>query len=78
MSDDDTTAYFDPKYIGDNVKVDFKFAILPKKCYSSGRTIWWEKAYRQTFTRFGPGGIHYDYRWYDQKEFVVRTLKGLE
>ena len=52
------------------------FAFLPKTCAISGKNIWLEYAYRRTAMWTGPGLPLFEDRWYDQKEYIIATLRG--
>lgn len=53
-----------------------RLCIWPKKCYITGKNLWWKKAYVQSADWFGPGGIRTEHRWYEQKTFIVARLQG--
>lgn len=55
---------------------EFKFALLPKKCHITGKTLWLERAYKQTAMWTGPGDPLFEYRWYNKKEFLIAKILG--
>jgi hypothetical protein len=55
----------------------YKFAIFPKRCNISKKTIWLDYAYRGTRMITGPGEPVFEYRWLTKEEFVVARLKGI-
>jgi len=71
-SGEDTYDSFRTHCIGNQLK----FAILPKKCHITGRTLWLEYAYKQTAMWTGPGDAIFEHRWYDKTEFLVARIKG--
>lgn len=52
------------------------FTFVPHRCHFTNRILWLEKAYRQTSMLTGPGDTIFDYRWYDQKQFLLERIKG--
>lgn len=57
------------------IGTELKFVIY-RKCYISGKSILFKRAYRQTAMWTGPGTPVFDYRWYDKDEFLLAKLKG--
>ena len=75
MEDSEPQAYdpFKNRCIG----TEYKFALMPKKCYLTGKRLWLKKAYKQTAMWLGPGDAAFEYRWYDKDEFLVARIKGI-
>lgn len=57
------------------VGTQLKFTFLPKKCYITGRTLFFEYAYKQT-AMWTNNEIVFEYRYYDKNEFLIAKLKG--
>lgn len=58
------------------VGTELKFTLWPRRCHFTGRTLWFENAYKQTSMLTGPGDPIFEYRWYDQREFLIERIKG--
>ena len=58
------------------IGTQIKFVLWPKKCHITSRTIWLERAYKQTAMWTGPGDPAFEDRWYDKAEFIIQRLKG--
>jgi len=58
------------------IGTELKFTFVPRRCHVTGRTLWFERAYRQTAMITGPGEPVFEYRWYDKMEFLVERIKG--
>lgn len=59
------------------IGTELKFALTPKKCYITGKTLWLKNAYKQTAMYTGPGDPLFEYRWYDKTEFLLARIKGI-
>jgi hypothetical protein len=66
---------YDPFW--DRATWQYKFAIFPKRCNISKKTIWFKYAYKGTRMITGPGEPVFEYRWLTKEEFVVARLKGV-
>jgi len=66
---------YDPFW--DRASWQYKFAIFPKRCNISKKTIWFKYAYKGTRMITGPGEPIFEYRWLTKEEFVVARLKGV-
>lgn len=53
------------------------FALLPRKCYITGKLIWLTRAYRETYLWTGPGEHIVEHRWYNKHEFLIARLKNI-
>lgn len=58
------------------IGTEYKFALIPKTCYITGKRLWLKNAYKQTAMWTGPGDPAFEYRWYDKEEFLIARLKG--
>lgn len=52
------------------------WSFLPRKCYRSGKSIWFTKGYKLTARYVGPGDVIHEYRWFDKKEFMLGIISG--
>ena len=68
----DTYDSFNRNCIG----TQYKFVVLPKTCYLSGKILWLTYAYKQTAMWTGPGDPAFEERWYDKNEFLIARIKG--
>lgn len=59
------------------IGTELKFLLWPKKCYITGKWLWFKETYKQTAMWTGPGESIFEYRYYDRQEFLVNRLKGL-
>lgn len=50
--------------------------LLPKRCYISGKLLWFKKSVKLTAMYTGPGEPIFEYRWFDTKEYTLALLKG--
>jgi hypothetical protein len=66
---------YDPFW--DRAAWQYKFAIFPKQCSISKKTIWLKCGYKGTRMITGPGEPVFEYRWLTKEEFVVAGLKGV-
>lgn len=54
-----------------------KFSLWPRKCFYSGRSLWFKNAYRMTAMITGPGEPIFEDRWVDKKEYIFLKIKGV-
>ncbi len=52
------------------------WSFLPRRCYSSGKVIWFTTGYKLTAMYTGPGEPIYEYRWFDRKEYIICLITG--
>ena len=52
-----------------------KFALLPKKCDLTGKTIWFKIAYKGTAVWTGPGAPIQEDKWHGKLEHLVWQIK---
>lgn len=55
---------------------ELKFCLVPKKCFYSGKRLWFKLAYKGTAMICGPGDALFYYRWVERKEFLLQRIKG--
>jgi hypothetical protein len=65
---------YDPFW--DRASWQYKFAILPKRCEISKKTIWFKNAYKGTRMITGPGEPVFEYRWLTKEEYLLAAIKG--
>ena len=51
------------------------WSFLPRKCFYTKRLLWFKRAYIGTSILTGPGDPIFDYRWVDQKEYLILKIK---
>lgn len=61
----------------DGATIKLKWSLWPRKCYSTGKSIWMTLSYR-TRRYFRSGDIDFitEDRWYDKHEFLLLKLRG--
>lgn len=52
------------------------WAFWPRRCYSSGKFIWFTTGYRLTAMYTGPGLPELEYRWFDRHEYIMALITG--
>jgi hypothetical protein len=56
---------------------ELRWSFLPRKCFYTKRLLWFKRAYMGTSILTGPGDPIFDYRWVDQKEYLILKIKGV-
>ena len=56
--------------------VNYKLSILPRRCNSSKKNIWFKFAYRVRHSFHGWYDHHEEDRWYDKHEYIKLKLMG--
>jgi hypothetical protein len=56
---------------------ELRWSFLPRKCFYTKRLLWFNRAYMGTSILTGPGDPIFDYRWVDQKEYLILKIKGV-
>jgi hypothetical protein len=54
----------------------YTFAWLPHRCSTSGKLIWFKRAYLGIKMYTGPGTPVYEYTWLEKKYFLIEKIKG--
>lgn len=54
-----------------------KFSILPRRCYYTGKYLWFKLAYKGTSMLTGPGEPIFEYRWCERQEYLFLKIKGV-
>ena len=52
-----------------------KLSIWPRRCYLSGKSIWFKKSVRVTSMVTGPGDPVFQDYWCDPHEFLIYEMK---
>ncbi len=60
---------------GDN-STKYTLSLLPRKCRSSNKNIWFKFAYRVRHTYHEMHGNSNEDRWYDKHEYIKLRLQG--
>ena len=55
---------------------ELKFCFFPKRCYYTGKRLWFKKAYMGTALITGPGDVLFEHRWVEKKEYLLQKIKG--
>lgn len=53
-----------------------KISLLPRRCFLSGKKIWFKKCVVITSMITGPGDTIFDEYWCDSKEFFLNEFRG--
>ena len=48
-----------------------KISILPRRCYLTGKSLWFKRSIAVTCMITGPGDILFETYWCDPKEFLI-------
>lgn len=59
---------------GPLIKKEWSF--LPRRCYKTKKLLWFKPAYRASAIYTGPGSPVLEERWFDEKEFILMSLRG--
>jgi hypothetical protein len=51
-------------------------SLLPRKCFYSGRLLWFKYSYKVTAMWTGPGTPVFEDRWVDKNEYLLKKIKG--
>ena len=62
---------FNQRRIGQETKI----SLLPRRCYVSGKPIWFKRCVVVTCMITGPGDALFETYWCDSKEFLIYELK---
>lgn len=54
-----------------------KFCLLPKRCFYTGKYLWFTHAYLGTSMITGPGQPLFEYRWCERHEYLFLKIKGV-
>lgn len=57
-------------------EVEYKYSMLPRRCYKTGKKLWLNLAVRARRTWTGPGTPVTEDRWFDRTEFLIMKIKG--
>jgi len=59
----------------DRAKFEYRYCLLPRRCYVSRQWLWLETAMRGRAVWTGPGEPVVEDRWYNQHEAVIMMIK---
>jgi hypothetical protein len=54
-----------------------KYSLIPRKCYYTGKSIWFKLAYQGTAMITGPGEPVFETRWCDREQYLFLKIKGI-
>jgi hypothetical protein len=60
----------------DQADIDYKYCLLPRRCYKTRRQLWLREAVRARRTHTESGSTVVKDRWYDLTEFLIMRIKG--
>jgi hypothetical protein len=55
---------------------ELKFSLIPRRCFYTGKQLWFKMAYKGVGMITGPGEPVFEYRWCERKEYLFLKLKG--
>ena len=55
---------------------ELKYSLLPRRCYYTGKILWFKLAYQGTSMLTGPGDPIFEFRWCDRQEYLFLKIKG--
>ena len=53
-----------------------KFSLWPRRCFYTGKYLWFKFAYLGTSILTGPGEPILEYRWCERHEYLFLKIKG--
>jgi len=56
----------------------YQYCIWPRRCYNTGRWLWFTVAVRGSAIWHGPGEPLVEQRWYHRNEALIMIIKGIE
>lgn len=54
-----------------------KFSFFPRRCFYTGKYLWFKLAYRGTAMLTGPGDPIFEDRWCERHEYLFLKIKGI-
>ena len=51
-----------------------KFSLWPRRCFYTGKYLWFKLAYKGTAMITGPGDVLFEYRWHDKNAHIIWML----
>ena len=55
---------------------ELTFSLLPRRCYYTGKYLWFKYAYVGVSMLTGPGEPIFEYRWCERHEYLFLKIKG--
>ena len=62
----------------ERVKWEHKFALFPRRCAKTNKSIWLKKGYKGTVVITGPGDPIKSVQWVTEGSFLLLALKDRE
>lgn len=56
---------------------ELKFSVLPRRCFYTGKYLWFRYAYMGVSMLTGPGEPIFEYRWCERHEYLFLKIKGI-
>ncbi len=56
---------------------ELRISLLPRRCYYTGKYLWFKSAYVGTSMLTGPGEPIFEHRWCEKKEYLFLKIKGV-
>ncbi len=56
---------------------ELEFSFFPRRCFYTGKYLWFKLAYRGTSMLTGPGEPIFEHRWCERKEYLFLKIKGI-
>lgn len=73
----DNLIWFDDDFNRRCLGWQLKYSIWPRRCYYTGRLLWFKLAYQGTSVLTGPGESIFEYRWCEKHEYLFLKIKGI-
>lgn len=54
-----------------------EFSFLPRRCFYTGKYLWFKKAYLGVGMICGPGEPVYEFRWCEKDNYLLLKIKGI-
>lgn len=55
---------------------ELKLSLWPRRCFYTGKFLWFKYAYLGVSMLTGPGDTIFEYRWCEKKEYLFLKIKG--
>ena len=54
-----------------------RFSLWPRRCYYTGKLLWFTLSYKGTAMITGPGEPVFEHRWCERHEYLFLKIKGI-
>jgi hypothetical protein len=54
-----------------------EFSFLPRRCFYTGKYLWFKRAYLGISMLTGPGEPIFEYRWCERHKYLFLKIKGV-